>query len=302
MAPDPASPALSIAIATRQGWPGIEPCLASVLPEADAVDGEVIVADGSGREPPPSSYGLGRLVWLSKPDASVFQLSRLGLDHAKGPLVAVTEDHCVVHRGWARSILDAHAEHPEADAVGGAIENGSTDTAIDWASYYITQGPFQGPLPKGPARRIATEANLSFKRPALDGLSDRDGMGYIVLLHLIELHRRGAILVNDDRLVVDHFQSVSFAETSWIHFHNGRTIAAFRRPRMTRNEWLRMGALGLLPWYRAARVVRIGFSKRRLRRQLVGAIPGILWLEACHAAGELLGYVAGAGDSPKVLR
>jgi hypothetical protein len=173
---------------------------------------------------------------------------------------------------------------------------------MDRASYWITQGPFQAPLPNGPSDRVATEANLSFKRDVVLAIPDVAGMGSIVLLHLLALRERGAVLVNDDAIVVDHFQAVGFGETSAIHFHNGRTIAAFRRRSGRAIEALRWAALPLLAPYRALRVLRIGWSKGRERRWLLASAPAILWLEWCHAAGELLGYVAGAGRSAEVLR
>jgi hypothetical protein len=71
---------------------------------------------------------------------------------------------------------------------------------------------------------------------------------------------------------------------------------------MSARDVLRCLALPLLAPYRAFRVLRIGWSKGRERPILLASMPAILWLEWCHAAGELLGYVAGPGRSPEVLR
>ncbi len=297
-----AAPPLSVVVATRMGWPGIRPCIDSLLSQINDVNGELVVADGSGRPAPGPSQVGERVTWVRQDGASVFELSRLSYAAARAPIVAITEDHCTVRPGWCAGILRAHAEYPDAAAIGGAIENGSTGTRIDWASYYITQGPFQAPLANGPATRIATEANLSIKRFALEAIHHEPGLGSIILLHLMALNAAGSLLVNDDRLVVDHFQSVPFGETSAIHFHNGRTIAAFRRNHVRGLELVRLLSLPVLPAYRSWRAIRIGLAKGRHRRDLVDAIPGIVWLEYCHAAGEVLGYLTGAGRSPFVLR
>jgi len=302
---DPSSssePTLSVVVATREGWPGIRPCIESLRGQVEAVGGQLVVADGSGRPVPGTSEVGDRVEWLRRDGASVFELSHISYGAARAPIIAITEDHCTVRAGWCAGILRAHAEHPDAVAIGGAIENGSTDTALDWASYYITQGPFQAPLANGPADRIATEANLSFKRSALDSVHFEAGFGSIILFDLIALRESGAILVNDDRLVVDHFQSLPFVETSMIHFHNGRTIAAFQRRHLGGVGLIRILALPVLPAYRSWRAIRIALAKRRLRRNLVDAIPGIVWLEYCHAAGEGVGYATGAGRSPFALR
>jgi hypothetical protein len=65
---------------------------------------------------------------------------------------------------------------------------------------------------------------------------------------------------------------------------------------------IRILALPVLPAYRSWRAIRIALAKGRLRRNLVDAIPGIVWLEYCHAAGEGVGYATGAGRSPFALR
>lgn len=301
-APSRAGPALSVVVATRQGWPGIRPCIESLRAQIEEVDGQLVIADGSGRPAPDAREVGGRVEWIQQDGASVFELSHVSYAAARAPIVAITEDHCTVRPGWCAGILRAHEEYPDAVAIGGAIENGSPDTRIDWASYYITQGPFQAPLANGPAERIATEANLSFKRAALESIDHQPGLGSIILLYLMSLRAGGSILVNDDRLVVDHFQSLPFGETSAIHFHNGRTIAAFRRTQVRGRELVRILALPVLPAYRSWRTIRIGLAKGRHRRALVDAIGGIVWLEYCHAAGELLGYATGAGRSPFVLR
>lgn len=297
-----AQPTLSVVVATRQGWPGIRPCIDSIRGGIEEVGGQLVIADGSGRPPPDASEVGDRVEWLQRDGASVFELSHVSYAAARAPIVAITEDHCTVRAGWCAAILRAHAEYPDAAAIGGAIENGSPDTRLDWASYYITQGPFQAPLANGVAGRIATEANISLKRSALESLHDEPGLGSIILLDLLALRADGAILVNDDRLVVDHYQSLPFGETSAIHFHNGRTIAAFQRRRIRGLGLIRVLALPVLPCYRSLRAIRIGLAKGRGQWNLVAAIPGIVWLEYCHAAGELLGYATGAGRSPFVLR
>lgn len=299
--PDGVAPQLSVVVATRDGWPDIRACIASFADEAGRLGVEVVVADGSDAEPPRSDELPLGARWITHPGASVFQLYHVALSAASGAIVAATEDHCRPRAGWLQAILDAHARHPGAGAIGGAIENGSTGTVLDWASYFMTQGPHMAPLGDGRRAFISNESNVAYKREALAGLTDHGGLGAFLLLHNRRLAAEGLELRVDDRMVVDHFQSLPAGETSWIHFHNGRSIAGFRRRTMTRGDWARVGGTFLLPFYRTARSVRLGLRKGRLRRQLLLSTPWMLWLEACHAAGSLAGYVLGPGDSPNQL-
>jgi hypothetical protein len=293
-------PAISAVLATRDGWPRIRSALQPILDEARAAEVEVIVADGSGY-PPPDRDELGMDVdWLERPGASVLQLYGVAIGHARGPIIAMTEDHCRPHAGWLSGIRRAFDEHPEADAVGGAIENGSTETPVDWASFFMTQGVHMAPLAPRP-RLLPNESNVAYRRSALEGISRHGGRGVILLLHNQMLRRQGALLMADDRFVVDHHQSVPLGETSALHFHNGRVIAGLSRGNMTARDLLRLVAWPVFPIYRSARTVRTILRKGRYRRQLLQSLPYILWLEYCHAAGAAIGYLTGPGRSADAL-
>lgn len=298
-----ARPALSVVIATTEGWPYVAEVLESVREQAESVGAEIVIADGSGR-PEPAVHEIGTATrWLVVDENSVFALFRRGLSAAQGNLVATTEDHCIVRAGWCAAILNAHAQHPEAAAIGGAIENGSTGSLLDWASFFITQGLHLSPLGQREVRATTNEANLSLKRWAVERIGDSQGLGFMAILELRRLAGEGATLRVDDRMVVDHFQEIGFRATSAIHFHNGRTIAGFRRAvGMSAEDWLRMFGALLLPLVRTYRAGRTVWAKGRLRRTLIVSLPLMLWLDVCQGAGHLVGYAAGPGDSPRHLR
>lgn len=297
-------PPLSVVVGTREGWPYVRPVLDAIRADAERIGAEVVIADGSGLPlPPPEAVGPA-VRWLSHPaEKSVFMLYLIGLRQARGEIIATTEDHSTPRAGWCAGILRAHAEHPEAAAIGGAIENGSRESLLDWASYFITQGPHMMPLGSRQVPMTTNEANVSFKRWAVESFTDSGGQGFMAILELRRLADGGGILRVDDRLVVDHHQTIGFAETTTIHYHNGRSISGFRRSRgMAPEDWLRMVTALLLPYVRVARIVRQLWPKGRLRRQLVASIPLMLWLDLGQGLGHLVGYVLGPGDSPNHLR
>jgi hypothetical protein len=108
------------------------------------------------------------------------------------------------------------------------------------------------------------------------------------------------VLRADDRLVAFHMQELTLAGHTAGHFHNGRSIAAFRAARMSpARRALRALGCVVLPGVMLARTVAAIWPKHRFRRSLVAGLPLMIWLLCCHAAGELLGYVAGPGASPE---
>jgi hypothetical protein len=278
----------------------IEPCLRSFLEDARHMGVEILVADGSGCPPPTDPDILSVVAWTSTPAESVFRLVADNLRRATGEVVVLTEDHCTARPGWLPAIVRAHAEQPAAAAVGGAIENGEPTAPLRWASHLMTQGAHMAPLRNGPSQRIANEANVSFKRSALADIDDHP-LGFLTIAHLRRLAGDGGVLVTDDRIVVDHHEDLVGRATAVIHFDDGRTIAAFRRQRMGRGDWLRLLAAPVLPLYRTVRVVRAAVGRGR-GGEVLAALPWLLLLEYCHEAGEVAGYVLGPGRSPYGLR
>ena len=126
-----ARPPISVTVSTVQGWPDIAREIRTVIDSVHDVGGEVVVTDGSGNPAPPAEEVGPGVVWLSYPGESVFQLRDRGYKAARGTIVAITEDHVRVPSGWARQMLDAHAAHPEATAIGGSVENAATGNAMD---------------------------------------------------------------------------------------------------------------------------------------------------------------------------
>lgn len=293
-------PALSICVGTTMGWPSIERCIRSLLTDAKSTGSEILVADGSGHPPPTDPEVLASVKWRTYDEKSVMRLVQFNLAEATGQIVATIEDHCTARPGWIAAIFRAHTENPTAAAIGGAIENGDEPTGLRWASHMMTQGGQMAPLRNGPSSRIAGEANVSFKRWALSGTEDHP-LGFLTIAHLRRLAARDELLVNDDRIAVDHHESLSPGDTAVIHFDDGRTISGFRRVRMGSGDWLRLLAAPLLPLYRTSRVVRQAVVRGR-GRTVLAALPWLLLLEYCHEAGEVVGYLFGPGRSPYGLR
>ena len=290
-----AKPLLSIVIACREPWPALRRALDRLHPQAVALGAEIIVAMSDPRTVAPDAQRLYPSVrWLQGGrDDSVFQLRALALPQCRGDLIALTEDHAWVEGNWCRAILEAHAQHPEAAAIGGVVENGATASIIDWAGFFAVNGRFMHPIRSGASDDISLQSNVAYKRRALPETFPEFGLVTSILHH--ELRAGGGKLVATDRMVVHHAQALTFAGHTAAHFHNARATAAFYRASGP-------SILGLLAYplqvpirlWRASNEV---LAKRRYTRELLMAIPMMTWLFACQSMGELLGFVFGPGDS-----
>ncbi len=292
---------LSIVVATGRAWPQMEPCLESLHAQARAVGAEILVADGHGQGLPPDAADRYPAVkWIKWPGRSVFQLRELAMTKASGAVVAVTEDHCTVTPGWCERILQAHRDHPEAAAIGGAVENAATTRLIDWANFLIVFGPFTAPIENGEQPAISLQANVSYKCRVVPRTTSQ--LGVMELLFIRQLRDRGEVLIADDKLVVSHHQEWGFWGTFAAHFHNGRSIAGFRLSRIAWIERvLRLGGCAILPAYLLRVTILPAIRKRRLIKPALMSLPLATLVVTCHAAGELLGYLAGPGRSPRQL-
>ncbi len=296
------TPPLSVIVAARERWPALRACLDALEPQAVALGAEVVVAvTGADVQPPDAAARYPGVTWVAEPGGSVFSLRALALRHARGDVVAVTEDHAWVARDWCRRMLDAHTAHPDAVAIGGVVENAATAALVDWASFFVANGPFMAPIATGVTDAISLQANVSYKRRAVPG--ELPALGFMQMTFNRDLAGGGATLVADDRIVVHHMQALPWHEHVAAHFHNGRSIAAFRVARMAR-PMRALRALGclVLPAVMLARTLRAVGRKRRHTRLLVASVPLMIALLCCHAAGELLGYLAGPADSPWHVR
>src|SRR6266404_2239693 len=164
---DEATPPLSIVIATTRPWPEVRACLDSLRDQVRTARAEVIVADASGQGLPGDHDLYPEVTWLKAPGFSVFRLRALGITSARGEVVALTEDHCRVRPDWCERTLAAHKKHPMASAIGGAVENGATKHLIDWAGYFIVNGPFMLPLRRMPLAERALRLAGCFVLPGV---------------------------------------------------------------------------------------------------------------------------------------
>ncbi|MEO8130595.1 MAG: glycosyltransferase [Bryobacteraceae bacterium] len=290
----------SVIIATTHAWPELKMTLDSLWPQLQSLGGELIIGDGDGRGIPTDFVTqFPGAVCVTMPGASIFALRSACIQRSRGDIVFLTEDHCVLSENWCAGLLESHRKYPCAAVISGSIENGSADKLMDWANFFIAHGPMMGPVKEGESRHISLSA-AAFKRSALPREFPPEGV--MEMLYLMELSRQGGKLFNNNKVSVAHVQSFGFWNTFAVHYHNGRSIAGFRK--RSAGPWsrlLRIGSCAILPVFLLARSGYGVLRKRRFVSQFLLAFPLMAALATCHAAGELMGYLAGPGNSPAKL-
>jgi hypothetical protein len=305
-------PELSVVIAIIAG--GREPitaCLQALEPDATALGVECIVPYDSRLDGVPEL--ATRFPWVEFVDARATVdakrrgpfsrehhdiLRAIGLQRARGRVVALLEDHGIPAPGWCRTVLAAHTD---ADAaIGGAVENG-VDRLLNWAVYYCDFGRYQNPVPEGPAEFLS-DCNVSYKRAALASVQPLWAEAFHETAVNWELQRRGERMRLVPELVVH--------QTRWTlrlfpalveRYVWGRSIAGTRAQAMTAFRRLMLATLWfLLPLVLSWRVISQALRKRRHSDRLLLSIPLILLLETIWSAGELVGYLT-ASPTPRQI-
>lgn len=239
-------------------------------------------AEAIGRRFPRVTLRSG-LVGRSIPD-----LRWEGMRAAGGEWIAVIEDHCMAPPGWAAEILRL-ADSPYG-VVGGPVENGSRERILDWAFFLAEYGPCMPPLREGETEGVPGN-NAAYRREVLPLAEDRWAYVWESFLQK-DLRQKGVRIFLRPALQIYHKKSFGLGEMLEQRFLYSRSFAAMRGRSLAR------AVLSLaLPPVLLFRIVRCLVGKRRNLREFVLGLPVILLFVASWALGEMVGYLAGAGDS-----
>jgi GT2 family glycosyltransferase len=297
-----APPSLSVIIASVNGPPAIEECLAALAAQRRDGTPEVVVADATGE----ATVRLirARFPWVKVvPFAerrSIPDLQVAGLAHATGEVIAVIEDHCIVNPAWCETVVWAHRAEPECIAVGGPVENGSCERLVDWAVFFCEYSAFMPPLLRSVTTSIPGN-NVSYKRRAFDQMAIAretltKGFWDQTLHH--QLLARGQKFLMEPSIVVyhkKHFGFWYFVRQRFLYsrYYAGRIAAsASMGSRVARTA----ATLGLAPLLLVRIAWRVAQKRRHLREFLL-ALPHLVVFTGVWAMGELVGGVLGPGGS-----
>ena len=269
----------------------MKPCLDRIIPQVQAVGGEVIVADGHGEGVPADLPGLRRLL---QQGADVFELRARGADLAEGDIVVFTEDHCMADPDWCEQILAAHAEHPDAALIGGVMSNGSTRRLVDWANYLPVFSPFMPPMSRSRGDRLPPPGNISYKR---EDLPFGATAGELIVDIPRRFHVEGRIVM-EPSIAMSHVQEKGRIGSFVNHFHNGRSTAGLRLHGAPLADRRLHRRTAIRASYRLMRRVAGDLLKQETPLRARLALPLVALAVFTHTVGEVVGSIRGPGKSP----
>jgi glycosyltransferase involved in cell wall biosynthesis len=297
------APEISVVIASVNGLPYPLACLEALSNQDGGVSCEVILADCTGP-------GTVEVVRERFPDVKVLAfdeqksvpwLRSAGIQAARASLVAVTEDHCVPRPDWLVRLVDA-VERTGWAAVGGGVENESTERLVDWAVYFCEYSGLMSPVPEGPTASIPG-MNVVYDMDRLAPVREVFGEGLWENFLHDRLLAAGYVIGLDPSIVVGHKKHFTVRMFLAERFHYSRAFGGWRVKGAGILRRLGWAALTpLLPALIVYRVTRNVVIRRRHVGWFLKGLPLVLLFSATWTIGEFLGYLTGPGDSLVKIR
>ena len=294
--------ALSVVVPSVNGPSDLDGALEALEAQGAPDALEIVVVDRLGEEVRAHvrrKFPRVKVLAVS-PTATIPEMRAAAFEASTSEAVAVIEDHVIVPKGWANALLQAM--NGSRRVVGGSVENAATGRLSDWAAFLCEYSHCINPLPSGPASWL-TGNNVVYPRALLQEFRHVIAEGaWENRLH-DAMRDAGVALVCHPEIVVGHKKHFSVGEYLGQRYLYARSYAGARvkgRPLGPRLAYA-AAAFALPPlllWRTVSRVV----SKRRHLGHLVQSLPLLALFVCAWAAGEVIGYARGAGDSLSRVR
>ena len=128
---------ISVIVPAYESWETLPATLEALRPQVDRADRELILVESSGTETPEQLERRWPWVRAVVPPARVLPgpARNIGLEQAGGELLAFTDADALPEPNWLDALEQALT--PGADAVAGAIVNGTPDSAVGTSDYLL---------------------------------------------------------------------------------------------------------------------------------------------------------------------
>lgn len=291
------TPSLSVVVPSVNGEWALFPTLEALSLQVGGLAIEVIVVDRLGAD-------LQRRVLERFPSVRVLptdagttipEMRHLAFEAARGSTVAVIEDHVLVPRDWALRLQAAQGGRDVV--IGGSVENAATETLVDWAAFLCEYSHCIPPIPAGAVSWL-TGNNVAYPAQVLASARAVTASGaWENVLH-DTLRSRGVKLECHPDIVVGHKMHYSVGDYLSQRYLYARSYAGARvdgagLPRRLAMGLAAMALPPLLLWRTVSRIL----PKTPYRPLLLKSLPLIGLFVVAWAAGEVVGYVGGPGDS-----
>jgi len=290
-------PVVSVVIASIVGPPFIDDCLASVFAQKNAPPYEVIMVDCRG---PDNVARLARrfpdvrFIQLQKRE-TVPQLRRIGVEQAKGGIVAIIEEHCLADGKWLATLSSAFS-HGHV-AVGGPVDFRLDGRLRDWITYFIEYNSYLPPWPDGDTSNVGS-ANAAYRKETLDSnlalLSD----GYWEATLHSKLLAEGARFRSVPGMIVYHRGPFDYLYYVRQRYLFSRAFAGARRGSLSAaKRAVYLLAAPAIPFVLLARIGSRVFAKKCHPDKFLLSLPLLVPAMTSYVFGEWMGYAFGPGNA-----
>ncbi len=293
-------PALSVVIVAYYGFAPMRRLVRYLARQTVRDRMEVVIVAASraelGLDPGAlSAFGSHQVVEVG-PISAVNRARVAGILAARGPIVAMTEDHCFPAPDWAEALLRAH-DGPWA-AVGPTIGLANPQRYRAWANYLLQYGPWAQPTTGGEIDDLPGH-NSSYKREVLVAYGEELAELFIAdtIFHW-DLRRRGHRLWLETEARAYHVYMTRLRPFVAENYCIGRQFASMRARRWGLVHRLAFAAAApLIPIVRFGRIARRLWEFGWVGRLLPGILPSLAIGLTVSAAGEFMGCLFGLGDA-----
>ncbi len=290
-------PKLSVIIASKVGPPFIIDCLASLANQKNGPDFEVIVVDCHGKETQQkiqTKYPWVKLI-AQEGRHTIPDLRRVGVQKARGEIIAILEEHCLASEEWVATIVKNH-ESPYV-VVGGSVADWNYDRLRDWVTYFCEYNAYMPPVPEGTVNDLPGN-NISFKQNILRRhLQDLDH-GYWEAFLYSRLQSENTTLFSDPKMVVYHRGPFNYLYYLRQRYLFSRAYAGARRTLISMKQRLfYLLASPILPALLLSRIAARVWQKRCHIDKFILCLPMLIPVTFVYIFGEFVGYLVGQGDS-----
>lgn len=286
-------PAVSVVVASTRSASLLGACLGSLVPQCARIGAELVVArSGDAIDIAGLARGYAGLRVVALPTgATIPQLRGAGMAMATGDIIALTEDNCIADPDWVDMLVSGATD--DVDVVGGAIDNGRRERAMDWAAYFAEYGYCAATRPGNgePAPKIAA-ANVAYSRRVVDQVVGWARSGEWENVVHDRLGRQGSAMRFMRTAAVYQNSRTEFWPFCRNRYDHGLAYAVSRlgeHPAASRLALL--AASPLLPVLLTARIARASASGRW--GAFVRALPATFAFLTAWSLGEAVGYLRG---------
>lgn len=176
------APEISVVVSTRNRPEMLRGCLESVAALATRRPVEAVVVDqsdpdrqlGVAKVNTVTRHGPVRVRYFPSRTVGASRGRNLGIQAARGRIIAVTDDDCRVHPGWVDALCDIFAADPELIMVcGRVLPAGDAGSGPDAVAVHTAEGgkPFRPGRDPGD---LGSGNNVAYRRAALVALRGYD--------------------------------------------------------------------------------------------------------------------------------